>query len=88
MDSLAIQGVLTQELDFTTTPLDYALLAKSLGVAPHDGVVPGHPGQPASPYDPGPYQHPGLTPLAPDAASTAPGPVGAGLSAVTAGRRR
>ena len=41
-----------------------------------------------SPYDPGPYQHPGLTPLAPDAASTAPGPpatVRAGRSAGTAG---
>ncbi|MBO0776668.1 MAG: penicillin acylase family protein, partial [Actinobacteria bacterium] len=28
VDSLAIQGVLTQQLDFTTTPLDYALLER------------------------------------------------------------
>jgi hypothetical protein len=33
VDSLVIQGVLTQELDFTTTPLDYALLDRSLGPA-------------------------------------------------------
>src|SRR6201992_3290635 len=33
VDSLVVQGVLTQELDFTTTPLDYALLEKSLGAA-------------------------------------------------------
>ena len=28
-----LQGILTQELDFTTTPLDYALLERSLGPA-------------------------------------------------------
>ena len=32
VDSLVIQGDLTQELNFTTTPLDYALLERSLGV--------------------------------------------------------
>ena len=32
-DSLVLQGILTQELDFTTTPLDYALLERSLGPA-------------------------------------------------------
>ena len=31
VDSLVIQGDLTQQLDFTTTPLDYALLERSLG---------------------------------------------------------
>src|ERR1700761_4932554 len=31
--SLVVQGVLTQELDLTSTPLDYALLEKSLGKA-------------------------------------------------------
>src|ERR1700742_1062741 len=30
VDSLVIQGVLTQELDFPTTPLDYPLVQKSL----------------------------------------------------------
>ena len=33
VDSLVIQGVLTQELDYTTGPLDYAILQRSLGAA-------------------------------------------------------
>ncbi len=33
VDSLVVQGVLTQDLDYTTGPLDYALLDKSLGSA-------------------------------------------------------
>ena len=88
VDSLVIQGVLTQELDFTTTPLDDALLAKSLGAARMTAWFPVIPANQQSPYDPGPYQHPGLTPLAPDAASTAPrspATVSAVLSAATAG---
>ena len=85
VDSLVIQGVLTEELDFTTTPLYYAMLEKSLGLARTMAWFPVIPANTQSPYDPGPYQHPALTPLAPDAASTAPGPVGAGLSAEAAG---
>ena len=85
VDSLVVQGVLTEELDFTTTPLDYALLERSLGLARTMAWFPVIPANTQSPYDPGPYQHPALTPLAPDAASTAPGPVGAGLSAAAAG---
>ena len=35
VDSLVVQGDLTQELDFTTTPLDYALLfGRSAGSRP------------------------------------------------------
>ena len=89
VDSLVVQGVLTEELDFTATPLDDALLEKSLGAARTMAWFPVIPANQQSPYDPGPYQHPGLTPLAPDAASTAPGPpatVRAGRSAGTAGR--
>ena len=77
VDSLVIQGVLTQELDFTSTPLDYSLLEKSLGRARTMAwfpVIPANQDQ-QNPYDPGPYSHPALSPLAPDAASTAPGPV-------------
>ena len=85
VDSLVVQGVLTEELDFTTTPLDYAMLEKSFGLARTMAWFPVIPANTQSPYDPGPYQHPALTPLAPDAASTAPGPVGAGLSAAVAG---
>jgi penicillin G amidase len=71
VDSLAIQGVLTQELDFTTTPLDYSLLEKSLGASRTMAWFPVIPANAQNPYDPGPYQNLGLTPLAPDAASTA-----------------
>ena len=65
-DSLVIQGVLTQELDFTTTPLDYALLERSLGPAHTMAwfpVLPPH-GVPQAPYDPGPYRYRGIAPIA------------------------
>ena len=64
VDSLAVQGDLTQELDFTTTPLDYALLARSLGMQ-HTmqwfGILPPNKQRP---YDPGPYRNLGLAPIA------------------------
>ncbi|HEY2504920.1 MAG TPA: penicillin acylase family protein [Streptosporangiaceae bacterium] len=62
VDSLAIQGGLTQALGFTTTPLVYELLERSLGAQQTTdwfGVLP--PGQQA-PYDPGPYANRGLAP--------------------------
>src|SRR5215831_8864484 len=65
-ESLVLQGILTQELDFTTTPLDYALLERSLGPAHTMAwfpVLPPH-GVPQSPYDPGPYRYRGITPIA------------------------
>ncbi len=71
VDSLVVQGVLTQELDFTSTPLDYALLERSLGAArtmDWFGVIAKNT---QTPYDPGPYAKPALTPLAPNEASTA-----------------
>ncbi|HEY1914456.1 MAG TPA: penicillin acylase family protein [Streptosporangiaceae bacterium] len=63
VDSLVIQGVLTQELDFTTTPLDYALLERSLGPAATMAWFPVLPQGQQSPYDPGPYCNQGLAPL-------------------------
>jgi len=54
-DSLVIQGVLTQELDYTTTPLDYAILERTLGPAHTMAWFPILPPAPQSPYDPGPY---------------------------------
>src|SRR6201994_20682 len=72
VDSLVIQGVLTQELDFTTTPLDYALLERSLGSARTMAWFPVNPRGPQSPFDPGPYRKPGLTPVPPDLATPAP----------------
>ncbi len=84
VDSLVIQGVLTQELDFTTTPLDYALLERSLGRARTMAWFPVIPANQQNSYDPGPYSHPGLTPIPPDAASTAPGPVRAATTSTSA----
>ena len=74
--ALVIQGVLTEELDFTTTPLDYALLEKSLGLARTMAWFPVIPANTQSPYDPGPYQHP-----SPDAAGAGRGEHGSGLGA-------
>jgi penicillin G amidase len=70
VDSLVIQGVLTQELTFTTTPLDYALLEKSLGAAKTMDWFPVTAATPQIPYDPGPYRDRGVTPIAAGAAST------------------
>src|SRR5215469_9834099 len=67
VDSLVIQGVLTQELDFTTTPLDYAVLARTLGTAHTMAWFPVLPPDHQSPYDPGPYHNRGIAPIAPQA---------------------
>src|SRR5580698_8448488 len=70
VDSLVIQGVLTQELDFTSTPLDYALLERSLGAARTMAWFPVIAPNAQPPYDPGPYPTLPLTPLPPAIAST------------------
>jgi penicillin amidase len=72
VDSLVIQGELTQELDFTTTPLDYALLERSLGVRHTMDWFPVIAKNAQTPYDPGPYTNADLTPLPPGAAASAP----------------
>ena len=74
VDSLVLQGILTQELDFTTTPLDYALLERSLGRARTMAWFPVLPPRPVpqSPYDPGPYRYRGLAPIATQASAAAP----------------
>src|SRR5215831_7009507 len=67
IDSLVLQGVLTQQLDYTTTPLDYAILERTLGPAHTMAWFPViAPGQ-HTPYDPGPYTHRGIAPIAPQA---------------------
>jgi len=72
VDSLAVQGDLTQELDFTTTPLDYALLDRSLGARRTMAWFPVLPANQQDPYDPGPYRSLGIAPI--DTAMTAGGP--------------
>jgi penicillin G amidase len=71
VDSLVLQGILTQELDFTTTPLDYALLQRSLGPARTMAWFPVLPPRavPQAPYDPGPYRYRGVAPIAAQAAA-------------------
>lgn len=56
VDSLAVQGDMAQELDYTTTPLDYALLTRSLGLARTMRWFPVLPVTKQHPYDPGPYR--------------------------------
>jgi penicillin amidase len=57
VDSLVIQEVLTQQLDFSTTPLDYALLSRSLGASRTMKWFPVQPTNPQQPYDAGPYSY-------------------------------
>jgi penicillin amidase len=64
VDSLAVQGYLAQQLDYTTTPLDYAVLANSLGIARTMRWFPVSPSGAQQPYDPGPYRTLGVVPLA------------------------
>jgi penicillin G amidase len=73
VDSLLIQGDLTQELDFTTTPLDYALLERSLGPARTMRWFPVLPANQQHPYDPGPYRNLGIAPLVSNGALTSAG---------------
>jgi penicillin amidase len=85
VDSLVVQGVLTQELDLTATPLDYALLERSLGAARTMGWFPVIAKNAQTPYDPGPYAKPALTPVAPSLASTMTDPPAAASSSPQAG---
>ena len=71
VDSLVIQGDLTEQLDFTTTPLDYALLERTLGAKQTMAWFPVLPPNQQHPYDPGPYRHAGLVPLQPGQSSSA-----------------
>jgi penicillin G amidase len=73
IDSLVIQGELTLELDYTTTPLDYALLEKSLGAARTMDWFPVIAKNAQTPYDPGPYASQGTVAISPSAASTVTG---------------
>jgi penicillin amidase len=56
IDTLVVQGDETQDLDFTDTPLDYALLVRHLGYQRTMRWFPVLPVNGQHPYDPGPYQ--------------------------------
>lgn len=63
IDSLVIQGDMTQTLDYTNEPLDYALLVKSLGYQKTMSLFPVFPIDEQHPYDTGPYPKDGVTPF-------------------------
>jgi penicillin G amidase len=60
VDSLVVQEVLTEDLDFTTSPLDYSLLYHSLGPRRTMQWFPVLPADPQRPYQPGPYRYRGI----------------------------
>jgi penicillin amidase len=84
VDSLAVQEALTQELDFTTQPLDDELLERSLGVQRTEDWFPVMPSSPQRPYDPGPYRHPGPAPVSGQLTSATSGVSSAGARAAAA----
>jgi penicillin G amidase len=70
VDSLVVQGDFTQGLSFTTAPLDYALLERSLGARDTMAWFPVLGPGDQHPWDPGPYRDRGLAPLAGSPATT------------------
>jgi penicillin G amidase len=61
VDSLAIQGLLTQDMDYSTAPLQYAVLESSLGPKLTSEWFPVTAPDSQHPYDPGPYRYLGVT---------------------------
>src|SRR6202167_3512872 len=84
VDSLLIQGELTQVLDFTSTPLDYALLERSLGSARTMAWFPVIAPNAQTPYDPGPSPKPAEDPAPDNPASDSTVPDNPAPSAGTA----
>jgi penicillin amidase len=66
VDSLTVQQVLAENLSFTTAPLDYAVLQRSLGAKLTEQFFPVQAPNPQRPYDPGPYRKAAIAPM-PDA---------------------
>ncbi|HEX7993723.1 MAG TPA: penicillin acylase family protein, partial [Streptosporangiaceae bacterium] len=67
VDSLAVQGYLAQQLDYTTSPLDYAVLAGSLGIGRTMRWLPVQSMGAQHPFDSGPYRTHQLRLVAPAA---------------------
>ncbi len=63
IDSLVIQGDMTQSLDYTTAPIEYRLLTRSLGAATTRAWFPIQEPNPQHPYDLGPYHKLPLAPI-------------------------
>ena len=86
VDSLLVQGALTQQLDFSTAPLDYAVLARSLGAQQTSQWFPVLPPGNQNPWDRGPYKSLGTAALtsASEPAAGTPVPAATAVSAGTA----
>lgn len=87
VDSIAVQLLWTQSLDYNISPLVYSVLSKALGPAQTMAFFPVMPPNPQRPYDTGPYQYLGLEPLPASANTDAAAPADtdqAGSPAVTA----
>ncbi|NMP24779.1 penicillin acylase family protein [Sulfobacillus harzensis] len=63
IDTLVIQGDMTQDLDYTTAPIEYNLLQQSLGPQRASAWVPVDEPNTQHPYDLGPYLKEPLTPM-------------------------
>lgn len=63
VDTLVVQGDLTQTLDLSSAPIDYALLVRSLGYKRTMDWFPVLPKDVQHPYDQGPYATGPLTPI-------------------------
>ena len=72
LDTLSIQGEMTQLLDFTTTPIDYSLAIGSLGYSTAMKLFPIIPANQLAPYDPGPYIKAKLAPITRSIPGTVP----------------
>ena len=55
VDSLVVQGVMTEDLAFSKGPLERAILTGKLGAARTDALFPTLPVNPYHPYNPGPF---------------------------------
>jgi penicillin amidase len=80
VDTFVIEGDLTQMLDYSLAPIDYALLVKSLGyrtaMTLYPVIAPDH----QSPYDVGPYTKLPPAPIPQRIPDTSPGPALQGSS--------
>lgn len=86
VDSLVVQEVLTQDLSFSTVPLDYELLERHLGVRRTMRWFPVLPPDAQRPYDPGPYRYLGVWPVGANVDAADPARPTASRSAQRAGR--
>ncbi|MGI9008501.1 MAG: penicillin acylase family protein [Streptosporangiaceae bacterium] len=69
VDSLAVQGLLSQSLGCSASPLDYAVLVRSLGLARTMAWFPVLPASSGQPFDAGPYRPAGAATKAQTAAA-------------------